>query len=151
MLLIPVIFFVPNVFGNFVILPATRSVSGIGAEVDAFVPHISVAWCESSINFKYSCYYYWTYFSSSCELKEVTHQIIKSASITDGYRKIYREFELYSARGIRALMNNKLNLHHDYIIYFVAIVVYGYLTVVFLMYISFILVLSDRWKLSYQL
>ena len=29
--------------------------------------------------------------------KEVTHQIIKSASITDGYRKIYREFELYSA------------------------------------------------------
>ncbi|CZR95037.1 putative monovalent cation/H+ antiporter subunit A [Clostridioides difficile] len=32
--------------------------------------------------------------------KEVTHQIIKSASITDGYRKIYREFELYSARGI---------------------------------------------------
>ena len=65
-------------------------------------------------------------------MKEVTHQIIKSASITDGYRKIYREFELYSARGIRALMNNKLNYYIMITLFiFVAIVVYGYLTVGF--------------------
>ncbi|AUJ73056.1 DUF4040 family protein [Staphylococcus epidermidis] len=133
MLLIPVIFFVPNVFGNFVILPATRSVSGIGAEVDAFVPHIS-QWHGVNLPLILSIVVIiiGLILALVVNWKEVTHQIIKSASITDGYRKIYREFELYSARGIRALMNNKLNYYIMITLFiFVAIVVYGYLTVGF--------------------
>ncbi|MDU5114211.1 MAG: hydrogen gas-evolving membrane-bound hydrogenase subunit E, partial [Staphylococcus epidermidis] len=133
MLLIPVIFFVPNVFGNFVILPATRSVSGIGAEVDAFVPHIS-QWHGVNLPLILSIVVIiiGLILALVVNWKEVTHQIIKRASITDGYRKIYREFELYSARGIRALMNNKLNYYIMITLFiFVAIVVYGYLTVGF--------------------
>ncbi|MDU1641014.1 MAG: hydrogen gas-evolving membrane-bound hydrogenase subunit E, partial [Staphylococcus epidermidis] len=133
MLLIPVIFFVPNVFGNFIILPATRSVSGIGAEVDAFVPHIS-QWHGVNLPLILSIVVIiiGLILALVVNWKEVTHQIIKRASITDGYRKIYREFELYSARGIRALMNNKLNYYIMITLFiFVAIVVYGYLTVGF--------------------
>ena len=41
MVLIPIVFVIPNVFGHNVILPALRSVSGVGSKVDTVAPHIS--------------------------------------------------------------------------------------------------------------
>ena len=43
--------------------------------------------------------------------KSITHKVIKQASITNAYRKVYREFESYSGIGIRSLMSNKLNYY----------------------------------------
>ncbi len=40
MILLPVIFFVPNIFGHYVVLPALRSIT-IGEKVDNVAPHIA--------------------------------------------------------------------------------------------------------------
>ena len=64
--------------------------------------------------------------------KSLTHRMIKQASITDTYRRVYREFESYSGYGIRSLMSAKLNYYIMItLLIFVAIIAYGYLSVGF--------------------
>ena len=40
-LLIPIIFFIPNLFTQHIVIPALRSVSQLGTEVEAIAPHVS--------------------------------------------------------------------------------------------------------------
>lgn len=41
MVLVPVIFFVPNIFGKGIIVPALRAVSGGNHQIDQLAPHVS--------------------------------------------------------------------------------------------------------------
>lgn len=131
MILMPVVFVVPNVFGHNVILPALRSVSGVGTHVDDIAPHIS-QWHGINLPLILSVIVIATgiILALFVNWKSLTHQLIKQASITNTYRRIYREFETFSGTGIKSLMRNKLN---DYIMItlftFVVVIVYGYYSV----------------------
>ncbi len=128
MILIPVIFVIPNVFGNNIILPALRSVSGIGMKIDAIAPHIS-QWHGVNLPLILSIVVIigGLVLALTVNWKDLTHQLIKTASITKAYRRVYREFESYSGLSIRSLMSNKLNTYIMItLLIFVGIVVYGY-------------------------
>ena len=77
--------------------------------------------------------------------------MIKQASITDTYRRVYREFESYSGYGIRSLMSAKLNYYIMItLLIFVAIIAYGYLSVGFPKVHDLHVSSLDRSRLSYQ-
>ena len=107
MVLIPIVFVIPNVFGHNVILPALRSVSGVGSKVDTVAPHIS-QWHGVNLPLILSVIVIivGTLLALTVNWKSITHKVIKQASITNAYRKVYREFESYSGIGIRSLMSS---------------------------------------------
>lgn len=133
MVLIPIVFVIPNVFGHNVILPALRSVSGVGSKVDIVAPHIS-QWHGVNLPLILSVIVIivGTLLALTVNWKSITHKVIKQASITNAYRKVYREFESYSGIGIRSLMSNKLNYYIIItLLIFIVIVGYGYISVGF--------------------
>ena len=133
MILIPIIFFIPNLFGQNMILPALRSVTDAGSKVDAIAPHIS-QWhgVNLPLILSVTVIVLGVVLALSIDWKSLTHRIIKHASITKSYQHVYRQFELYSGYSIRMLMKNKLN-HYIIItlLIFVAIILYGYISVGF--------------------
>ncbi|MGX0910693.1 Na+/H+ antiporter Mnh2 subunit A [Staphylococcus caprae] len=133
MVLIPIVFVIPNVFGHNVILPALRSVSGVGSKVDSVAPHIS-QWHGVNLPLILSVIVIivGTLLALTVNWKSITNKVIKQASITNAYRKVYREFESYSGVGIRSLMSNKLNYYIIItLLIFIVIVGYGYISVGF--------------------
>ena len=133
MVLIPIVFFIPNVFGHNILIPALRSVSGVGTQVDSVAPNIS-QWHGINLPLILSVIVIVSgiILALAINWKSLTHRMIKQASITDTYRRVYREFESYSGYGIRSLMSAKLNYYIMItLLIFVAIIAYGYLSVGF--------------------
>lgn len=125
MILLPVVFFVPNLFGHHVILPALRSIT-IGENVDAIAPHVS-QWHGVNLPLILSLIVMIVGFTAVFKVDWKKHiNKIKVKSITDLYLGSYKQFEQYSGYSIRTLMNNRLNHYITLtLIIFIMIVIYG--------------------------
>lgn len=125
MILLPVIFFIPNVFGHNIILPALRSIT-IGEKVDQVAPHVS-QWHGFNLPLILSLIVIVVGFIMALRInwKKYANQV-KVKTITDLYLGSYKQFEHYSGYGIRSLMNNRLN-HYITItlLIFSMVVIYG--------------------------
>lgn len=110
MVLIPVIFFIPNVFTERIVLPALRNVSMMGTKVDAIAPHVS-QWHGFNLPLILSAIVIGLgiVLALKVDWKEISYGKIQNASITEAYRATYRNFESYSGKGLKSLMNNRLN------------------------------------------
>ncbi|MCH4411358.1 DUF4040 family protein [Staphylococcus haemolyticus] len=115
MVMIPIIFFIPNFFTEHLVLPALRNVTNLGSSVDAIAPHVS-QWHGVNLPLIFSVIVIIVGLILALKVnwKAITHQVIKYASITNSYRNVYRGFERYSGQMIRGLMNNRLN-HYNII------------------------------------
>ncbi|RIP36034.1 DUF4040 family protein [Staphylococcus gallinarum] len=125
MLLLPIIFFVPNLFAHYIILPAFRNIS-IGSKADQLAPHIS-QWHGINLPLILSIIVFAVGITAALKIDWKKHtQQMKATSISDMYLGTYKQFEYYSGYSIRSLMNNRLN-HYITItlIIFIMIVTYG--------------------------
>ncbi|SCS24138.1 DUF4040 family protein [Staphylococcus caeli] len=125
MILLPIIFFIPNVFGNNIILPALRSIT-IGEKVDNIAPHVS-QWHGINLPLILSIIVMVVGFVMALKINWKGYaNRIKVKSITDLYLGSYKQFEHYSGYSIRTLMNNRLN-HYIIItlLIFSMVVTYG--------------------------
>ncbi|MCI2773754.1 DUF4040 family protein [Staphylococcus petrasii] len=133
MIMLPIIFFVPNFFTHHIVLPALRNVTHLGTNVDALAPHVS-QWHGFNLPLIFSIIVIVVglILALKIDWKYLTHRVVKYASITNSYRKAYRGFENYSGQGIRRLMNNRLN-HYNIItlLIFAMLVAYGIMQVGF--------------------
>lgn len=127
MVMIPIIFFIPNFFTEHLVLPALRNVTNLGSSVDAIAPHVS-QWHGVNLPLIFSVIFIIVGLILALKVnwKAITHQVIKYASITNSYRNVYRGFERYSGQMIRGLMNNRLN-HYNIItvLIFSILIAYG--------------------------
>lgn len=125
MILLPVIFFVPNVFGHHVILPALRSIT-IGEKVDNVAPHIA-QWHGFNLPLILSIIVIVVGFTMAFKINWKNYaDKLKVKSITDLYLGSYNQFEHYSGYGIRTLMNNRLNHYITLtLLIFSMVVIYG--------------------------
>lgn len=127
MVMIPIIFFIPNFFTEHLVLPALRNVTNLGSSVDAIAPHVS-QWHGVNLPLIFSVIVIIVGLILALKVnwKAITHQVIKYASITNSYRNVYRGFERYSCQMIRGLMNNRLN-HYNIItvLIFSILIAYG--------------------------
>ena len=127
MVMIPIIFFIPNFFTEHLVLPALRNVTNLGSSVDAIAPHVS-QWHGVNLPLIFSVIVIIVGLILALKVnwKAITHQVIKYASITNSYRNVYRGFERYSGQMIRCLMNNRLN-HYNIItvLIFSILIAYG--------------------------
>ncbi|WP_285490369.1 DUF4040 family protein [Staphylococcus haemolyticus] len=127
MVMIPIIFIIPNFFTERLVLPALRNVTNLGSRVDAIAPHVS-QWHGVNLPLIFSVIVIIVglILALKVNLKAITHQVIKYASITNSYRNVYRGFERYSGQMIRGLMNNRLN-HYNIItvLIFSILIAYG--------------------------
>ncbi|MGI8142747.1 DUF4040 family protein [Staphylococcus haemolyticus] len=127
MVMIPIIFFIPNFFTEHLVLPALRNVTNLGSSVDAIAPHVS-QWHGVNLPLIFSVIVIIVGLILTLKVnwKAITHQVIKYASITNSYRNVYRGFERYSGQMIRGLMNNRLN-HYNIItvLIFSILIAYG--------------------------
>ncbi|MCE4987842.1 DUF4040 family protein [Staphylococcus haemolyticus] len=127
MVMIPIIFFIPNIFTEHLVLPALRNVTNLGSSVDAIAPHVS-QWHGVNLPLIFSVIVIIVGLILALKVnwKAITHQVIKYASITNSYRNVYRGFERYSGQMIRGLMNNRLN-HYNIItvLIFSILIAYG--------------------------
>lgn len=127
MVMIPIIFFIPNIFTEYLVLPALRNVTNLGSSVDAIAPHVS-QWHGVNLPLIFSVIVIIVGLILALKVnwKAITHQVIKYASITNSYRNVYRGFERYSGQMIRGLMNNRLN-HYNIItvLIFSILIAYG--------------------------
>ncbi|MDW4440221.1 DUF4040 family protein [Staphylococcus saprophyticus] len=125
MIWLPIIFFIPNVFGHNIILPALRSIT-IGEKVDQVAPHVS-QWHGFNLPLILSLIVIVVGFIMALRInwKKYANQV-KVKTITDLYLGSYKQFEHYSGYGIRSLMNNRLN-HYITItlLIFSMVVIYG--------------------------
>ncbi|MCJ1657017.1 DUF4040 family protein [Staphylococcus sp. NRL 16/872] len=133
MIMLPIIFVVPNFFTQHIVLPALRNVTHLGSNVDALAPHVS-QWHGVNLPLIFSIIVIVVglVLALKVDWKSLTHRVVKYASITNSYRKVYREFENYSGESIRRLMNNRLN-HYNIItlLIFAMLVAYGIMQVGF--------------------
>lgn len=127
MVMIPIIFFIPNFFTEHLVLPALRNVTNLGSSVDAIAPHVS-QWHGVNLPLIFSVIVIIVGLILALKVnwKAIMHQVIKYASITNSYRNVYRGFERYSGQMIRGLMNNRLN-HYNIItvLIFSILIAYG--------------------------
>lgn len=127
MVMIPIIFFIPNFFTEHLVLPALRNVTNLGSSVDAIATHVS-QWHGVNLPLIFSVIVIIVGLILALKVnwKAITHQVIKYASITNSYRNVYRGFERYSGQMIRGLMNNRLN-HYNIItvLIFSILIAYG--------------------------
>ncbi|MCQ9903940.1 cation:proton antiporter, partial [Staphylococcus aureus] len=127
MVMIPIIFFIPNFFTEHLVLPALRNVTNLGSSADAIAPHVS-QWHGVNLPLIFSVIVIIVGLIVALKVnwKAITHQVIKYASITNSYRNVYRGFERYSGQMIRGLMNNRLN-HYNIItvLIFSILIAYG--------------------------
>lgn len=127
MVMIPIIFFIPNFFTEHLVLPALRNVTNLGSSVDAIAPHVS-QWHGVNLPLIFSVIVIIVGLILALKVnwKAITHQVIKYASITNSYRNVYRGFERYSGQMIRGLVNNRLN-HYNIItvLIFSILIAYG--------------------------
>ncbi|AID43505.1 DUF4040 family protein [Staphylococcus xylosus] len=125
MILLPVIFFVPNIFGHYVVLPALRSIT-IGEKVDNVAPHIA-QWHGFNLPLILSIIVIVVGFTMAFKINWKNHaNKLKVKSITDLYLGSYNQFEHYSGYGIRTLMNNRLNHYITLtLLIFSMVVIYG--------------------------
>ncbi|UDI78978.1 DUF4040 family protein [Staphylococcus taiwanensis] len=127
MVMLPIIFVIPNFFTEHIVLPALRNVTHLGTKVDAIAPHVS-QWHGINLPLIFSIIVIVVglILAIKVDWKALTHKVIKYASITNSYRKAYRTFERYSGQSIRSLMNNRLN-HYNIItlLIFSILVAYG--------------------------
>ena len=107
-LLLPVIFFVPNLFGDHLVLPALRSTT-IGEKVDQFAPHIA-QWHGVNLPLILSVVVILVGIIAGLKINWAKFaRNFKVKSITEFYDNSYKQFERYSGYSIRVLMNNRLN------------------------------------------
>ncbi|MBO1214350.1 DUF4040 family protein [Staphylococcus nepalensis] len=125
MILLPVVFFIPNLFGHYIILPALRSIT-IGEKVDDIAPHIS-QWHGFNLPLILSLIVIVVGFIAVFKINwKKQAEKIKVKSITDLYLDSYKQFENYSGYSIRTLMNNRLNHYITLTLaIFIIVVVYG--------------------------
>ena len=127
MVMLPIIFVIPNFFTEHIVLPALRNVTYLGTKVDAIAPHVS-QWHGINLPLIFSIIVivFGLILAIKVDWKALTQKVIKYASITNSYRKAYRTFERYSGQSIRSLMNNRLN-HYNIItlLIFSILVAYG--------------------------
>ncbi|MCE5090638.1 DUF4040 family protein [Staphylococcus devriesei] len=133
MVLIPIIFFIPNFFTEHIVLPALRDVTNLSTKVDALAPHVS-QWHGINLPLIFSVIVIviGAILALKINWKAHIYRFIKYASITNSYRKTYRVFEHYSGKSIQGLMNNRLN-HYNIItlLIFSLFVAYGLMKVGF--------------------
>lgn len=133
MVMLPIIFFVPNFFTHHIVLPALRNVTYLGTNVDGLAPHVS-QWHGFNLPLIFSMIVIAVGLILALKInwKHLTHRVVKYASITNSYRKAYRGFENYSGQGIRRLMNNRLNHYNSItLLIFAILVAYGIMQVGF--------------------
>ncbi|PNZ67072.1 DUF4040 family protein [Staphylococcus croceilyticus] len=131
MVMLPIIFFVPNFFTHHIVLPALRNVTYLGTNVDRLAPHVS-QWHGFNLPLIFSMIVIAVglILALKIDWKHLTHRVVKYASITNSYRKAYRGFENYSGQGIRRLMNNRLNHYNSItLLIFAILVAYGIMQV----------------------
>ncbi|EHJ06723.1 Na+/H+ antiporter Mnh2 subunit A [Staphylococcus simiae] len=131
--LIPIIFVIPNLFSSSLIKPALRNVTGIGKQVDQFAPHIS-QWHGFNLPLIFTLLIIVVGLFLACTIdwKTIVTGKIRSISLSKGYEKVYRHFEIYSTQSIKRLMQDRLN---QYIIatlvVFMMVIMYGYIRIGF--------------------
>lgn len=125
MLLLPIIFVIPNVFSHFIVLPALRSIT-VGHKVDRYAPHVS-QWHGFNLPLLLSVIVILIGILGALKVNWKRYSLFTSEqSISSIYLNTFKQFEHYSGSSIRSLMNNRLN---HYIILtlliFIGIVFYG--------------------------
>lgn len=132
-LLIPIIFFIPNLFTQHIVIPALRSVSQLGTEVEAIAPHVS-QWHGINLPLIFTIVIIAVGLLGTLfiDWKYLRLGMLKTASITQSYRSVYQWFERYSGQSIRKLMSNRLNYYLIItLMIFSVIVAYGMIQVGF--------------------
>lgn len=131
--MLPVIFFIPNTFTHPIVLPALRNVTNLGIQVDKMAPHVS-QWHGINLPLIFSIIVIilGIILATKVNWKVLTHRLIKTASITNSYRKAYSIFEHYAGCSIRGVMTNRLNYYNVItLLVFSLFVAYGFLRVGF--------------------
>ena len=126
--MLPVIFFIPNTFTHPIVLPALRNVTNLGIQVDKMAPHVS-QWHGINLPLIFSIIVIilGIILATKVNWKVLTHRLIKTASITNFYRKAYSVFEHYAACSIRGVMTNRLNYYNVItLLVFSLFVAYGF-------------------------
>lgn len=126
--MLPVIFFIPNTFTHPIVLPALRNVTNLGIQVDKMAPHVS-QWHGINLPLIFSIIVIilGIILATKVNWKVLTHRLIKTASITNSYRKAYSIFEHYAGCSIRGVMTNRLNYYNVItLLVFSLFVAYGF-------------------------
>nr|WP_263314795.1 DUF4040 family protein [Mammaliicoccus sp. Marseille-Q6498] len=125
-LFVPIIFFIPNVLGEYLIGPALRDIFH-SAEIMNDLPHIK-AWHGFTIELflTLGIYIVGTLLILLPKWKVIYSKISKNFEINEIYYKGMNTLDRVSAFSIKSIMNNKLNqyLHIIYLLFF-AIMGYG--------------------------
>jgi multicomponent Na+:H+ antiporter subunit A len=131
MILLPIIFFVPNIVGEHLILPALRSIT-IGEKIDEIAPHIS-QWHGINLPLIFSILV--IIVGLTAALKVDWTKIAgkyKLLSLSNLYNDSYKQFESYSGYSIRNLMNNRLNQYINMtLLIFTLVVIYSIIQIGF--------------------
>lgn len=131
MVLVPVIFFVPNIFGKGIIVPALRGVSGGNHQIDPLVPHVS-QWHGFNIPLLLTIIIILlgSVLAIKVDWKKVFTGKIRQISVSKGYEMVYRQFEKFATKRFKRVMQDRLN---QYIIMtlgiFMVIIGYGYIRI----------------------
>ena len=133
MVLIPVIFFIPNLFSTSLIQPALRNVSGVGEQVNRFAPHIS-QWHGFNLPLLFTLIIIVVGLFLACTIdwKSVVTGKMRRLSMSKAYEKVYRQFEIYSTYSLKKLMQDRLNQYIiATLIVFMMVIMYGYIRIGF--------------------
>lgn len=131
MVLVPVIFFVPNIFGKGIIVPALRGVSGGNHQIDPLAPHVS-QWHGFNIPLLLTIIIILlgSVLAIKVDWKKVFTGKIRQISVSKGYEMVYRHFEKFATKRFKRVMQDRLN---QYIIMtlgiFMIIIGYGYIRI----------------------
>ncbi|HFG8990877.1 TPA: Na+/H+ antiporter Mnh2 subunit A [Staphylococcus argenteus] len=131
--LIPLIFFIPNIFGQTVIVPALRAVSGVGHQINQFVPHVS-QWHGFNLPFLLTLIIILVglVMALKVDWTSIIPGKIRQISVSKGYEHVYRYFEKFATKTFKRIMQDRLN---QYIIItlsiFMMIIGYGYIRIGF--------------------
>ncbi len=110
MVLVPVIFFVPNIFGKGIIVPALRGVSGGNHQIDQLAPHVS-QWHGFNIPLLLTIIIILlgSVLAIKVDWKKVFTGKIRQISVSKGYEMVYRQFEKFTTKRFKRVMQDRLN------------------------------------------
>ena len=110
MVLVPVIFFVPNIFGKGIIVPALRAVSGGNHQIDPLAPHVS-QWHGFNIPLLLTIIIILlgSVLAIKVDWKKVFTGKIRQISVSKGYEMVYRQFEKFATKRFKRVMQDRLN------------------------------------------
>lgn len=129
--LIPIIFFVPNILGKGIIVPALRAVSGGNHQIDQLAPHVS-QWHGFNVPLllTITIILLGSVLAIKVDWKKVFTGKIRQISVSKGYEMVYRQFEKFATKRFKRVMQDRLN---QYIIMtlgiFMIIIGYGYIRI----------------------